>query len=150
MKRVIALVCGVLAVLLLAAPAAAKRDMDKVSGDVQYFDQNIFMNAQNTDFGVRGLFRYSNGSGLMIEGRVVALEVSGVEAVGCGTITVSNSPSIPVGSGFAQYVNDTGGKTQFDNSRTALGPADPCPSVASLSGTGLLNTGGQWHVHDAP
>ena len=72
-------------------------------------------------------------------------------AVACGTVT--SSPAIPaaVGQVFHQYVNDTGGKEQLDKSQTFFYPAGtPCtaPAVYTAAGAGILNTAGQWHVHD--
>jgi hypothetical protein len=61
--------------------------------------------------------------------------------------------SQPGGDGFHQYVNDTGGADQFDRSQTyfyAAGTPGTAPGVYDALGAGIVNTAGQWHVHDAP
>ena len=144
------LLCGALVALVLVAPASsAKPKVDSVVGSISAGSQTVEMNAQDTRFGVRGTWAFA-GPGFSYEGDVTALLVDGSTAVACGTVTSSSNPAA-VGQVFHQYVNDTGGKEQFDRSQSFLYPAGTActaPAVYTAAGAGILNTAGQWHVHD--
>ena len=81
---------------------------------------------------------------------MTALLVDGQTAVACGTVTGSSNPAA-VGLVFHQYVDDTGGKEQFDRSQTFF-----YRGRHGLHRAGCLRRGGrrdrehrgQWHVHD--
>jgi hypothetical protein len=155
LKRVTLLACFALAAFVMAAPALAREDkpaFDKVSGLIGVGSQTVEMYAGATlAHGVRGEWSFT-GPGFSHSGSVTELIVDGNRATACGTIEASSNPGL-VGAVFQQYVEDTGGAGQFDNSQTFFYPAGtPCiaPSVYDASGAGILNTSGQWHVHDAP
>jgi hypothetical protein len=155
LKRVTLLACFALAAFVMAAPALAREDkpvFDKVSGLIGFGNQTVEMYAGNTlAHGVRGEWSLTS-PGFSANGSVTELIVDGNKATACGTIEASSDPSL-VGDTFQQYVNDTGGAGQFDRSQTFFYAAGtPCiaPSVYDANGAGLLNTAGQWHVHDAP
>jgi hypothetical protein len=143
------LLSGALVALVLAAPASsAKTNVDSVVGSISVGSQTVEMNAQDTRFGVRGTWAFVSGTSYA--GEVTALLVDGQTAVACGTVTSSSNPAA-VGQVFHQYVNDTGGKEQFDRSQTFFYPAGTActaPAVYAAAGAGIVNTGGQWHVHD--
>jgi hypothetical protein len=153
LKRGTLLVCCALAAMLMAAPALAREKLafDKVSGLIGYFDQTVDMHAQDTRFGIRGEWSYTY-PGFFANGSVTELIVDGNKATACGTVEASSDPS-RVGMAFHQYVNDTGGADQFDRSQTffyAAGTPCTAPAVYDAMGAGIVNTAGQWHVHDAP
>ena len=143
------LLCGALVALVIAVPASARPGGDSVVGSISAGSQSVYMNTQDTRFGVRGTWSFI-GPGFQYEGTVTGLIVDGQTAVACGTVTGSSNPAA-VGQVFHQYVNDTGGKEQLDKSQTFLYPAGTActaPAVYTAAGAGIVNTAGQWHVHD--
>ena len=145
------LLCGALVALVLVAPAssATKPRVDSVVGSISRRQPDSRdVRAGHTvrrprDLGLRR-------AGFSYAGDVTTLLVDGSTAMACGTVTSSSNPAA-VGLVFHQYVNDTGGKEQFDRSQSFLYPAGtPCtaPAVYAAANAGIVNTAGQWHVHD--